>query len=239
MWIVVLRSACVAKKYELWFIVNGVPIRYSLRVLVFIFGLDCHDYPPNHEKLGGTSFNNKYFEGKRVTYADVEEQILAMKGKPSQDRQKMVVLYFLASIIIEGRKSGEGASHVDSFFLGIVEDLDVCQTFPWGQYAFEQNLKDVSSFLEKCKGDAIPSLKNNFPQKVIGAHADCPRTCKMQYKRIGGTKTYSLKEMNGKLGETKIIYDIESILVATPAEEGLLKRIIGKESCMTDDDDNA
>ncbi|RID58612.1 LOW QUALITY PROTEIN: hypothetical protein BRARA_F01902 [Brassica rapa] len=31
MWLLVLRSACVAKKYELWFIVNGVPIRYSLK----------------------------------------------------------------------------------------------------------------------------------------------------------------------------------------------------------------
>ena len=95
---------------------------------------------------------NKYFEGKKVTYADVEKQMLAMKGKPTQNRQKMAVLYFLASILVGGRKSGEGASPVDSFFLIVVDDLDACLTFPWGWYALEQNLKDVSSFLEKCEG---------------------------------------------------------------------------------------
>ncbi|KAL0734270.1 hypothetical protein Bca4012_010480 [Brassica carinata] len=212
MWIVVLRSALVGKKYELWFIVNDVPIRYSLRELGLISGLHCHDYPPNHEMFGDTSFNNKYFGGIRVTYACVEEQMLAMKGKPSLDHQKMAVLYFLASIIVGGRKSGDGASLVESFFLRVVEDLDLL--------AFE----------------AIPSLRNYFREKVFGAYADCQRMCKMQYKRIGGTKAYSLKEMNGKLSEMK---DIESILVATPAEEGLLKRIMGKESCLADDEDDA
>ncbi|KAF8094892.1 hypothetical protein N665_0350s0007 [Sinapis alba] len=218
MWIIILRSLCVVKKYELWFIVNDVPIRYSLRELRLISGLYCHDYPTNHEKLGGTSFKNKYFEGKRVTYTEVEDHMLEMKGNPAHDRQKMDFLYFLASIIVGGQKSGERASPMDSFFLRLVEDLGVCQTFPWGRYAFEQNLKDVSSFLEKCKGDvstswgftsfpvpleAIPCLRNNFREKVIGASADCTRMCKMQYKRIGGTKAYSLKEMNGKLGEIK------------------------------------
>ena len=32
----------------------------------------------------------------------------------------------------------------------VVDDLDACIKFPWGRYAFEHNLKDVSSFLEKC-----------------------------------------------------------------------------------------
>ncbi|RID79732.1 hypothetical protein BRARA_A02446 [Brassica rapa] len=139
MWIVVLRSASTAKKNELWFIVNSVPIRYSLREVRHISGLYCHEYPTNHERLDGTSFMNKYFERKMVTYADVEKQMLAMKGKRAQDRQKMAVI-------------GEGATPVDSFFLTVVDDLDACLTFPWGWYQFKQNLQDVSSFLEKCKG---------------------------------------------------------------------------------------
>ena len=107
---------------------------------------------------------NKYFEGKKVTYADVEKQMLAMKGKPTQNRQKMAVLYFLASILVGGRKSGEGASPVDSFFLTVFDDLDACLTFPWGRYAFEQYLKDVSSFLEKCEG-VVPTswVFTSFP----------------------------------------------------------------------------
>ncbi|RIA04811.1 hypothetical protein BRARA_K00914 [Brassica rapa] len=256
MWVLVLRSACVAKKHELWFVVNGVPIRYSLRELELISCLYCH---------------YKYFGGRRVTYADLEKQMLAMKSKPSEDRKKMAVLFFLASILVGGRKSGEGASPVDSFFLSVVDDLDACVTFPWGRYAFEHNLKDVSSFLKKCDGvaatswvftsfpipleifssslqhsclidllafEAIPSLRNHFREDVNGASSGCPRMCKMQYKRKSGTKEFSLKAVNDKLGNNTM--DIESILVATAAEEELLETIgMDKESCWADDADDA
>ncbi|XP_048633101.1 uncharacterized protein At3g43530-like [Brassica napus] len=197
---------------------------------------------------------NKYFEEKRVTYGDLEKQMLAMKSKPSEDRKKMAALYFLASILVGGRKSGEGASPVDSFFLTVVDDLDACETFPWGRYAFEHNLKDVSTFLEKCDGvaptswvftsfpiplellafEAIPSLRNHFRENVSG----CPRMCKMQYKRKSGTRELSLNAVNDKIGNST--KDIESILVATAAEKELLETIgIDKESCWADDDDDA
>ncbi|KAG2298864.1 hypothetical protein Bca52824_035336 [Brassica carinata] len=257
MWLLALQSAGVGKKYELWFIVNGVPIRYSLREFGLISGLYCHKYPLNHERLGGTTFMNKYFGGKRVTYADLEKQMLAMKSKPSEDRKKMVALYFLASILVGGRKTGEAASPVDSFFLTVVDDLDACLTFPWGRYAFEHNLKDVSSFLEKCNGvvptswvftsfpfplellafEAIPTLRNHFRESVNGARPGCPRMCKMQYKRKGGTKAFSLNAVNVNLGNTK---DIESILVATEAEKELPESIgMSKESCWADDHEDA
>ncbi|XP_048634052.1 uncharacterized protein At3g43530-like [Brassica napus] len=200
---------------------------------------------------------NKYFGGRKVTYADLEKKMLAMKSKPSEDRKKMAVLFFLASILVGGRKSGEGASPV-TVFLRVVDDLDACVTFLWGRYAFEHNLKDVSSFLEKCDGvaatswvftsfpiplellafEAIPSLRNHFREDVYGASSGCPRMCKMQYKRKSGTKEFSLKAVNDKLGNnTK---DIESILVATAAEEELLETIrMDKESCWADDADDA
>ncbi|XP_013613939.1 PREDICTED: uncharacterized protein At3g43530-like [Brassica oleracea var. oleracea] len=180
-------------------------------------GLYCHEYPPNHERLGGTTFMIKYFGGKRVTYADLEKQMLAIKSKPSQDRLKMAALC-------------------------------VCKV-PLGRYAFEHNLKDVSSFLETCNGvvptswvftsfpiplellafEAIPSLRNHFRESVNGAPPGCPRMCKMQYKRKGGTKAFSLNAVN----------DIVSILVETLAEKELLESIgMGKERCWADDNDD-
>ncbi|KAG2328637.1 hypothetical protein Bca52824_011365 [Brassica carinata] len=194
---------------------------------------------------------NKYFGGKRVTYADLEKQMLAMKSKPSEDRKKMAALYFLAGILVGDRKTREAASPVYSFFLTVVDDLDVCLTFPWGRYAFEHNLKDVSSFLEKCNGvvptswvftsfpiplEAIPTLRNHFRESVNGARPGCPWMCKMQYKRKGGTKAFSLNAVNVNPGNTK---DIGSILVATEAEKELLESIgMGKERCWADDDDD-
>ncbi|KAG2315183.1 hypothetical protein Bca4012_065990 [Brassica carinata] len=111
----------------------------------------------------------------------------------------------------------------------------------------ETELHDVSSFLEKCNGvvptswvftsfpiplEAIPTSGNHFRESVNGARPGCPRMCKMQYKRKGGTKAFSLNAVN--------VNDIEIILVATEAEKELLESIgMGKESCWADDDDDA
>ncbi|KAG5400157.1 hypothetical protein IGI04_014764, partial [Brassica rapa subsp. trilocularis] len=48
---------------------------------------------------------------------------------------------------------------------------------------------------------AIPSLRNHFREDVYGASSGCPRISKMQYKRKSGTKEFSLKAVNDKLGQ--------------------------------------
>ena len=53
MWMLLLRTICTLEDDVAWFAVNGVPIRYSMREHALISGLDCGDYPPNYEKLGG------------------------------------------------------------------------------------------------------------------------------------------------------------------------------------------
>lgn len=68
---------------------------------------------------------SKYFElGKKIVYTNVEKEMMAMKGKPYVDHMKMDVLYFLCSVIVGGRKSGDGASPVDNYFAKVVDDLD-------------------------------------------------------------------------------------------------------------------
>ena len=80
--------------------------------------------------------------------------------------------------------------HVERFFLRVVNNLDLCRTFPWERFAFDKNLDDVSWLLRKAEG-------------VVET-----------YKKICRTKTCTIKEINTKLGSTK---DIESILEPTPA----------------------
>lgn len=48
--------ACTKNTRESWFVVNGVPIRYSLREYALMLGLYCHKYPDNYEALGSLDF---------------------------------------------------------------------------------------------------------------------------------------------------------------------------------------
>ncbi|RID62834.1 hypothetical protein BRARA_E01877 [Brassica rapa] len=60
---------------EAWFVVNGTPIRYSLREHALISGLSCQCYLHNYGQLGGLDFARRQFpEGSRMAYEDVEEK---------------------------------------------------------------------------------------------------------------------------------------------------------------------
>lgn len=150
MWMLLLRTASIEKLKECWFVVNGVPIRYSLREHALISGLDCHEFPPRRDGLGSLDFIKRHFErGSAITNADVEEKLLKMEA--CGDRLKMAVLFFL-SHVIKG-KSRVGTS-IDPFLLRIVDDLELCETFPWGRYTFEDNMKEIFHMLNHFKGVA-------------------------------------------------------------------------------------
>lgn len=165
MWMLFLRTACLDKKNECWFIVNGVPIRYSLREHALISGLYCHSYPKYYERLGSLEFVGKHFGvGALIQYADVEKKLLLMK-KASTDRLKMGVLYFLSSVIIGKKKTGKNAPSVEKFFLRAVDDLELCKKFPWGRLAFDENMKDIFHLMDHFRG--VVGGSTVFPSFVI------------------------------------------------------------------------
>ncbi|KAG2270356.1 hypothetical protein Bca52824_064911 [Brassica carinata] len=101
-WMLVLRTTKTKNDKELWFIVNGVPIRYSLREMTLISGLHCHDYPNNYDRMGGSGFIEKHFEsGKKIKYETVEKRLKAMKGPCSGERLKMAVLETVEEVVGE------------------------------------------------------------------------------------------------------------------------------------------
>lgn len=72
MWMLLVRTACTDRDNEFWFVVNGVPIRYSLREHGLLCGLSCHRYPPRYnekgDKLGSLRFVTKHFgDGAKPT----------------------------------------------------------------------------------------------------------------------------------------------------------------------------
>ncbi|KAL9309077.1 hypothetical protein AtEden1_Chr1g0047251 [Arabidopsis thaliana] len=165
MWLLFLRTACLDKKKEVWFIVNGVPIRYSLEEFVLMSGLYCHNYPKPLDSLGCTTFAGKMFgPGATVQYLDVENKLLSMK-KPFDARLRVVVLYFLCSVIVGKGKTGPNAQNVEKFFLRAVADLELCKTFSWGRFAFEENVKDIFYLMKKCNGVVGP--QKVFPSFVM------------------------------------------------------------------------
>ncbi|CAN7079499.1 unnamed protein product [Brassica oleracea var. botrytis] len=157
---------------------------------------------------------------------------------------KMAVLFFLGRVI---RGQAKDSGPVDPFILRIVEDLDVCRTFPWGRLTFEDAIKNIKHMMELLKGEVhsacgfpgfiipleilafecIPKLGKIFRLSADRPCEDCPRMCKSRFTK-SSMKGYPLEDIYAALGHTKI-YVINSVLVPTVGEEIMLARIIDEE----------
>ncbi|KAF8052694.1 hypothetical protein N665_1519s0002 [Sinapis alba] len=132
-----LRIVDVAKRREGWFIVNGVLIRYGLREHTLISCLNCRNYPLRYKEFG-----DRKFEGELIRLEDVKAKLLNMGS--NRERLKMMVLFCLGNVVYAQTKVGVGANVVLDFFQRDVDDLEFCNTFPWGRYSFDYMVKKIS-----------------------------------------------------------------------------------------------
>ncbi|KAF8116101.1 hypothetical protein N665_0022s0031 [Sinapis alba] len=152
MWMLLLRNARIAKEKEAWFAVNGSPIRYGIREHALISGLNCRNYPLNYKNSGGTKFVEKCFGRGIIRYQDVKAKV--REGmEPTRDRLRLLVMYFLSSVILGQTKSGNEAPPVDPFLLRAVDDLKLCRTFPWGRLSFDYMMKEISHAMAHFGGE--------------------------------------------------------------------------------------
>ncbi|KAF8095181.1 hypothetical protein N665_0339s0050 [Sinapis alba] len=83
---------------EVWFIVNGVSIRYGLKEHTLISGLNCRNYPLSYKECGGTKFVDQHFKkGEFRRLEDVKAKLVKMGSH--RDRLEMALLFFLASVV--------------------------------------------------------------------------------------------------------------------------------------------
>ena len=132
MWMLLLHTADVAKKREVWFIVNGVPIHYGLREHTLISGLNCCNYPLGYKEFGKKKFVKHHFtNGEAIRLEDVKAKLLAMGAH--RDRLRMMVLFFLGSVICSQTKVGAGANDVLDFSKELWMILDTARPFHGGE----------------------------------------------------------------------------------------------------------
>ncbi|XP_019090999.1 PREDICTED: uncharacterized protein At3g43530-like [Camelina sativa] len=253
MWMLLLRTACIEKKREVWFVVNGVPIRYGIKEHALLSGFNCRNYPIDYNKVGSKTFVNNHFSSKKVTREEVREKLKEMVPmERSRDRLKMAVLYFLSSIVRAPVKTGEQATEIDEFLQKAVNDLNFCKTFPWGRYSFDYMLESIAHTMDHFHGtvtkgvlwpvaglcillellafEAIQHLRNQFVEDNPGAHVTCPRMCRRKFKKCE-LRGFSLERINDELGTIK---DIDSFLIPEDDNEKSLLAGITEEDDVDD-----
>ncbi|XP_056851975.1 uncharacterized protein At3g43530-like [Raphanus sativus] len=228
---------------ECWFIVNGIPIRYSVREHALITGLSCGPLPDNYDrKSSRCDFIKKHFGGtSKIDFLTVKKKLEAMTEEEGEgdDRLKIAVLYFLTSVIAGKKKH---ITKIDDFLVNIVDDLPLCRRFPWGSYTFKNCVAKIRNYVENQKGipntsfcfegfylgleclaiESIPNLKNSHLKDVAEANNACPRMCKSHFVDYD-LRGFPLERIYEHLGETK---EIQSILEPEADEQHLVANIV-------------
>ncbi|XP_019057759.1 PREDICTED: uncharacterized protein At3g43530-like [Tarenaya hassleriana] len=234
------RAVKTKRENELWFVINGVPIRYSLWEHTILCGLKGSKLPDNWETLGGTNLYRKYF-GQESFEKVPKTRVMAMFSElpkdETDDRLKMAYLLLLSYVI--GHQHSE---FVNPFLLKIVDDVKCCETFPWGTFTFQNVLGSVHNYLNKHRKpvnqwnlpgfiipltmlpfECIPKLRSDGWYSEVKLEGNvteaCPRMCRRCFIP---NKKYGMKQGLAKIGKTQ---DIESYLQPSKGEERLLRGV--------------
>lgn len=175
LWALILRTGYISTD-EWWSIPNGVPLRYSIREHALYTGLCCDPLGRDFEKTFvrehnlSLGFAGKHFSNtSKVDIFDVERKLQSMEAG-DDDLLKMTLLFFLGSFW--NRKKNKGKSHIDEFYLKIVDDLSLCEQFPWGTLSFNECMDALLDMLKKAKGNPKNSYSFSCfitPLEVISA----------------------------------------------------------------------
>ncbi|KAF8117436.1 hypothetical protein N665_0010s0013 [Sinapis alba] len=123
-----------------------------------ILGLYCHQYPENYKSGLSMKFAEKQF---RKIFMKKLKNMEKKKKNLEEEELKVTVqdveekLSWMKLDLLDG-KSKYG-SPIDPFLLQVVDDLELCNTFPWGRFTFDHCIKgikhEISSILAPIEQD--------------------------------------------------------------------------------------
>lgn len=136
---VIVRMLKVRKKFEIWFLFAGKPVRMSLSEFAFVTGLNCNKIVKKSSKRKKNPITEKLYWGElfgSLKFCPVEtaiEMLKKNKVKDPQMRLKYACLAFTASVLLP-------TSHLCRIIpehVEMIRDLSAFLAYPWGRVTFE------------------------------------------------------------------------------------------------------
>ncbi|KFK43996.1 hypothetical protein AALP_AA1G201400, partial [Arabis alpina] len=183
------RQVLTKKKYELWTVFGGHPLRFSLAEFGYITGLECGDFPeeykpnpadeitaadvPYWRKLIGDNFD--------ATLEDIHE-MLSSDDMPGWRRLGLALILLVDGVLIARHQKQRTVPTPK--YVAMLEDVEAFMRFPWGRESFLRTAKCMiptqpqSPHVSKRKKvvreeDPVAELQRRLQQKTV--HLEDPR----------------------------------------------------------------
>lgn len=154
---ILVRRLKTNKKYEIWILFAGSPIRFSLREFAIVTGLNCGRFPtasrkrknPLKEKL---YWNDLFGSLKSCTIEMVVDMLKNRKVKDRETRIKFACLAITSSVLLPSSHTPKIIpEHVE-----MIRDLDEFMAYPWGRSSFQHLMSTL------VKKDEIALAQDSF-----------------------------------------------------------------------------
>ncbi|EOA34050.1 hypothetical protein CARUB_v10021549mg [Capsella rubella] len=154
------RQVLSKKKYELWTVFGGYPLRFSLLEFGVVSGLSCaefpEDYDPELDPCADSSDASFWDEligpNRKTTLADISK---TFEDRETTDPEKKLRLALI--LIVDGVLIASSQTHKPTFkYVEMLRDVDAFLSFPWGRESF---LKTISTMRPDIKCLSQPSTK--------------------------------------------------------------------------------
>ncbi|KAG2297891.1 hypothetical protein Bca52824_034363 [Brassica carinata] len=145
---IIVRLLKVNKKYDIWFLFAGTPIRMSLREFAIVTGLNCDKLPHPTKKKKKNPLNEKLYWNEllgSLKSCTVDTAIDMLKKKIVKDREtriKFACLAITSSILFP-------SSHIPRLIpehVEMIRDLNEFMSYPWGGASY---LTLITSIISK------------------------------------------------------------------------------------------
>ncbi|EOA39894.1 hypothetical protein CARUB_v10008573mg [Capsella rubella] len=154
------RQVLSKKKYELWTVFGGYPLRFSLVEFGAVTGLSCaefpedydHDFEPSPDSTDSSFWDELIGPNRKTTLADVSK---IFEDPAMTDPEKRLWLALI--LIVDGVLIASSQTHKPTFkYVEMLRDIDSFLSFPWGRESF---LKTISTMRPEIKNNGQPLSK--------------------------------------------------------------------------------
>lgn len=169
----ICRQLITKKKYELWTVFGGQPLRFSLVEFGSVTGLPYGEFPDNYDpqsepepEEGVLSYWDELFgEDKLITLSDIRTRLSTPGLVLGDNRLRLALL-----LIVDGVLLAKQQYHRPSFkYVLMLEDIEAFLEFPWGRESFFRTIMFMQP-APKVFGkntDPIKAFAQQFKQQTI------------------------------------------------------------------------
>ncbi|CAA7057328.1 unnamed protein product [Microthlaspi erraticum] len=162
------RQLLSKKRYEMWTVFGGQPMRFSLAEFASVIGLHCGEYPEGYDPdwyppttKGPDKWWKKFIgNDSRRTLGDISKSLRNGEVEDSEQKLRLCLILLVDGVLCVSSQVHRPTPK----YVAMLEDIDAFLEFPWGRESFIKTIATMGPLVGK-EEDPVGTLVKNLGQE--------------------------------------------------------------------------